>query len=103
MVICNIHEDLRQTDAQAEQIAAHVRSTGPLLPEGARLLVSGPGDPGWRVVTVWDSPEARDEFFAHRLAPAYEAAGLSLEDVTRTQFEVQMLIAGDLVGAPRPA
>jgi hypothetical protein len=103
MAICNIHEDLRQTDAQAQQIAAQVRSTGPLLPEGARLVVSGPGDPGWRVVTVWDSPEARDKFVAQRLAPAYEAAGLPLEKVTRTQFEVQMLIAGDLVGAPQPA
>ena len=103
MVICNIHQDLRQTDAQAQQIAAHVRNTGPLLPDGARLLVSGPGDPGWRVVTVWDSAEARDQFVAQRLAPAYEAAGLSLEDVTRTQFEVQMLIAGDLVGTAQPA
>jgi hypothetical protein len=103
MVICNIHEDLRQTYAQAQQIAAHVRSTGPLLPEGARLLISGPGDPGWRVVTVWDSPQARDQFVSQRLAPAYAAAGLSLQGVTRTQFEVQMLIAGDLVGAPQPA
>jgi hypothetical protein len=103
MVICNIHEDLRQTDAQAQRIAAHMRSTGPLLPEGARLLISGPGEPGWRVVTVWDSPQARDQFVAQRLAPAYTAAGLSLQDVTRTQFEVQMLIAGDLVGAPQPA
>jgi hypothetical protein len=103
MVICNVLEDPRQTLKQAEQIAAHVRSTGPVLPEGARLLVSGPADPGWRVITVWDSPGARDAFFAERLAPAYEAAGLSLENVTRTQFEVQMLIAGDLVGTPQPA
>jgi len=103
MVICNILEDPRQTRKQAERIAAHVRSTGLLLPEGARLWVSGHADPGWRVVTVWDSPGARDEFVAQRLAPAYEAAGLSLEDVRRTQFEVQMLIAGDLVGTPQPA
>jgi hypothetical protein len=103
MVICNILEDPGQTRQQAEQIAAHVRSTSPLLPQGARLLVSGPADPGWWVVTVWDSPEARDQFVAQRLTPAYEAAGLSLENVTRTQFEVQMLIAGDLVGTPQPA
>jgi hypothetical protein len=103
MVICNILEDPRQTPNQAARIAAHVRSTGLLLPEGARLLVSGPANPGWRVVTVWDSPEARDQFVAQRLAPAYEAAGLSLEKATRTQFEVQTLIAGDLVGTPQPA
>jgi hypothetical protein len=103
MVICNILEDPRQTRKHAEQIAVHVHSTGPLLPERARLLVSGPADQGWRVVTVWDSPDARDEFVAQRLTPAYEAAGLSLKNVTQTQFEVQMLIAGDLVGAPQPA
>jgi hypothetical protein len=103
MVICIILEDPRQTRKHAELIAAHVRSTGPLLPEGARLLVSGPADPGWRVVTVWDSAEARDEFVAQRLTPAYAAAGLSFEDATRTQFEVQTLLAGDLIGAPQPA
>jgi hypothetical protein len=103
MAICNIVEDDRQTRKQAARVAAHLRGTGPLLPDGARLVVSGPGDPGWRVVTVWDSPEARDQFVAQRLTPAYEAAGLSLADVTRTQFEVEMLIAGDLVGAPQPA
>jgi hypothetical protein len=102
VAICNIIEDPRQTDKQAEQVAAHLRCTGPVLPEGARLFLSGSADPGWRVITVWDSPEARDRFFAERLAPAYEAVGLSLDDVTRTQFEVQMLTAGDLFGAPRP-
>ena len=103
MAICDILEDPRQTRRLAEQIAAHVRSSGPLLPDGTRLLVCGPANPGWRVVTVWDSPQARDQFVSQRLAPAYAAAGLSLQGVTRTQFEVQMLIAGDLVGAPQPA
>jgi len=103
MVICIILEDPRQTRKHAEQIAAHVRSTGPLLPDGARLFVSGPADRGWRTVTVWDSREARDEFVAQRLTPAYAAAGLSFQGATRTQFDVQMLIAGDLVGTPRPA
>jgi hypothetical protein len=103
MVICNIVEDTRQTRKQAGRVTAHLRSTGPLLPDGARLLVAGPGDPGWRVVTVWDSPEARDQFVAQRLTPAYGAAGLSLSDVPRMQFEVEMLIGGDLVGAPQPA
>ena len=103
MALCDILEDPRQTRRLAKQIAPHVRSTGPLLPDGARLLVSGPANPGWRVITVWDSLEARDEFVVQRLTPAYNAAGLSFESFTRTQFEVQMLIAGDLVGAPQPA
>ena len=32
-----------------------------------------------------------------------EAASPCFENVTQTQFEVQMLIAGDLVGTPQPA
>jgi hypothetical protein len=102
VAICNILEDPRHTAEQAEQVAAHMGTTGPVLPEGARLFLSGSTDPGWRAVIVWDFTEARDRFFAERLAPAYEAAGLSLDGVTRTQFEVQMLTAGDLFGAPRP-
>ena len=102
MAICNIIEDARQTGKQARQLAAHLRSSGPVLPEGARLLLSGCGDPGGRMITVWDSAAACDQFFTERLAPAYEAVGISLDGVTRRQFEVQMLTAGDLFGAPRP-
>jgi hypothetical protein len=103
VAICNIFEDLTQTDEQAKNLAAHLRSSGPVLPEGARLFLCGPADRGWRAIIVWDSPEARDQFFNERLAPAYGAAGLSSDSVTRTQFEVRMLIAGDLLGAPKAA
>ena len=103
MAICNILEDSRHTALQAEQVAAHLCTTGPVLPEGARLFLSGSTDPGWRAVIVWDFTDARDRFFAERLVPAYEAVGLSFDGVRRTQFKVQMLTAGDLFGAPRPA
>jgi hypothetical protein len=103
MAFCSILEDLWQTPEQAAQIATHLLSTGSVLPNGARLLLCGPADCGWRVITVWDSPQARDRFFDERLAPAYEAAGSSLKRVTRAEFKVQMLIAGDLVGPPAPA
>lgn len=102
MAICNILEDPSQTEEQAAQILARVRSTGRGLPEGARLFLFGSANPGWRVITVWDSPQARDQFYAEQLAPAYETAGLSLDSVRRTDFNVSMLIAGDLVGAPQP-
>jgi hypothetical protein len=100
MAICNIAEDPTQSTEQFEQIAAHVRGTGPVPPEGARLVLSGPASPGHRVITVWDSREARDAFFSERLGPAYESAGLSLERVEHTEFEVDMLVAGDLTGMP---
>jgi hypothetical protein len=50
-------------------------------------------------ITVWDSLAAGDVFLAKRLRPAYEAMGLSLDNVERKQFEVEALVAGDLVGA----
>jgi hypothetical protein len=65
-------------------------------------MLAGPANPGWRVISVWDSEEARARFFAERLAPAYDEAGLSLDSVMRTQFEVDTLVAGDLTGAAQP-
>ena len=102
MALCMIVENRDQSREQAEQVMAHVRSTGPVPPEGARLVLGGPAEPGWRVISVWDSEEARDRFLAERLAPAYRAAGLSLERLDRTQFDVHVLAAGDLTGTPQP-
>jgi hypothetical protein len=87
----------------AQQVFEHVRSTGPVPPEGCRLMLAGPADPGTRIVSVWDSQEALQRFFAERLGPAYAAAGLSLDHITRTLFELHTLVAGDLTGAPQPA
>ena len=103
MAICLIVENRDQSQEQAEQVLAHVRSTGPVPPEGARLMLAGPANPGWRVISVWDSEEARERFFAERLGPAYDEAGLSLDRVKLTRFEVHTLVAGDLTGAPQPA
>jgi hypothetical protein len=52
---------------------------------------------GW-AITIWDSAQDRDRFLAERLAPAYRSVGCSLDEATRTQFEVEMLISGDLAG-----
>jgi hypothetical protein len=103
MAICQIVENPDQTEEQADQVFAHLRSTGPFPPEGNRLVVTGPANPGWRVISVWDSEEDRDRFFSERLAPAYKQAGLSLDSIQRTQFEVSRLTAGDLTGMPQPA
>lgn len=46
-------------------------------PAGARLRVAGPAEGGWRVVSLWDSKEAFDEFVEQRLLPALEQAGVS--------------------------
>lgn len=103
MAYCQIVEHPDLTPEKMEQVMAHVRTTGPVLPEGARLLVAGPAEPGMRVVTIWDSDEARERFVSERLSRAYDEAGLSLERGTVIGFEVLKLVAGDLTGAPQPA
>jgi hypothetical protein len=103
MTICQMAHNPNQTPEQADQIFAHLRTTGPVPPDGARLMVSGPADQGYRVITVWDSNEARERFLEERLAAAYEATGLSMDDLERTVFEVRTLVAGDLAGSPQPA
>ena len=52
-----------------------MNDSGPTPPPGCRLVVLSRE----RAITVWDSPEDRDRFFAERLAPAYQAAGRSLD------------------------
>jgi hypothetical protein len=94
MAICSIIDDPHQTQDEWERVSEHVRGSGPVPPEGCRVAVLGRE----RAVTVWDGPAERDRFLSERLAPAYQAVGRSLDQVTRTQFEVQFLVAGDLAG-----
>jgi hypothetical protein len=103
MAYCQILEHPDLTPEKMEQVSAHVRSTGPLLPEGAQLLVVGPAEQGMRVITIWDSDEARERFVSERLSPAYDEAGVSLERGNVVRFEVLRLVAGDLTGAAQPA
>lgn len=103
MAHCLIVENPDMGSEQAEQVYAHLRTTGPIPPEGNRLILTGPADPGRRIVAVWDTEEARERFHAERLAPAYAEAGLSLDSIKLTVFEVETLVAGDLTGTPLPA
>jgi hypothetical protein len=99
MAICNIIDDADRSAEEHERITAHVRGSGPTPPRGCRLVLLGRE----RAITVWDSLEDRDRFLAERLAPAYHAVGRSLDEVARTQFDVEFLVAGDLAGiAPQP-
>jgi len=95
MAICNIFETPGRTQDELERLETHLRSTGPVPPEGCRLVLIGLE----RAITVWDREADCDSFVSKRLRPAYEAMGFSLDGLERKQFEVGTLIAGDLVGA----
>jgi hypothetical protein len=94
MAVCNIIDDPGRSAEEYDRITAHVRGSGPTPPEGCRLVLVSRE----RAITVWDSPEDRDRFLDGRLARAYNAVGRSLDEVTRSQFDVDMLVAGDLAG-----
>ena len=99
MAICNIIDDPVRSAEEYERVTAHVRGSGPTPPEGCRLVLLGRE----RAITVWDSLADRDRFLTERLAPAYQAVGRSLDEVTRSQFDVEMLVAGDLAGMAQRA
>jgi hypothetical protein len=44
-------------------------------PEGLLVHVAGPTDEGVRIIDVWESEEAWEQFRAERLAPAIAALG----------------------------
>ena len=103
MAYCQILENPDATQEQFERVNAHIRAGGALPADGQRLLIAGPAEPGWRVITVWDSEEAIQRFNDERLAPAFREAGVSVDRMKRTLYEVHTLVAGDLTGAPQPA
>ena len=45
------------------------------LPDGCELHIAGPYENGWRVITVWDSEEAFQQFRDEKLIPALQEAG----------------------------
>jgi hypothetical protein len=104
MAYCHIVENREATQDQFEQLKAHLSTTGSFPPDGQTLLIAGPAETGWRVITVWDSEEKLERFYTERFPAACQAAGIgSLDDMERTIFEVKALVAGDLVAAPQPA
>jgi hypothetical protein len=48
---------------------------GDQLPDGCELHIAGPVDQGWRVITVWESREAFDQFREEKLLPAIRELG----------------------------
>ena len=96
MAICLITNNPHETAEQYEQVMSHLRNSGPVPPNGARLLIAGYGPEGWRAVSVWEDPESLQRFFAGRLAAAYHAAGVSPEATTQETFEIHTLIGSEL-------
>ena len=100
MAYCLIVDNPEAGREEWAKIVTHVRGSGPFPPAGQRLLIAGPAESGWRVISVWDAPEARATFEAERLGPALRDAGVPVDGMTATTFEVDTLVAADLTGVP---
>jgi len=92
MATCLIVDNANESRDQFERVMEHLAESGPIPPSGASVLIAGAADGGWRVISVWDSPESLQRFYGDRLAPAYENAGLSLEGMRRSTFEVHTAV-----------
>ena len=81
----------------------HLRDNGNLPPVGLVFQVAAAADPGYQVITVWDSLASFGRFRDELLRPALQAEGIAPENLTTTTFEVTSYVAGDLTAAQQPA
>jgi hypothetical protein len=58
-----------------ERVSGKVMSGGQ-LPDGCQLHVAGPVDEGWRIITVWESPEHLQRFRNEKLLPTLRELGV---------------------------
>ena len=65
-------------DAGQEEYDAVMEKLGPVAP-GRIYHVAGPSEEGWRVVDVWESPEAFEAFLTERLLPVARQVGFFAE------------------------
>jgi hypothetical protein len=72
MLVDNPNVDQEQYD----RVREHLGLEG--APAGGIFHAAGPSPAGgWRVIELWDSEDDARRFFAERLAPAFEAVGIS--------------------------
>jgi len=90
--ICLVVDVPGETQEHFEAVMESLALTGPVPPDGARLVASGPREGGWQTVSIWDSKEAMERFFEERLGPAYRDAGVSIESSRREMFPVYRML-----------
>jgi hypothetical protein len=66
------------TEAQYNQVAKEVMPENE-LPSGMLNHIAGATPTGWRVVEVWQSQEAADQFFNDKLGAALKRAAITVQ------------------------
>jgi len=102
MSILAITVNRTQTIQAQQNVQRRLRATGDLPPAGLIFQVASPADPGYQVITVWDSLASFARFRDEQLRPALEAEGVLPEHVTTTTFEVASYLTGSPVSVQQP-
>jgi hypothetical protein len=103
MSILAIVVNRTETIETQQNVARRLRDDGPMPPAGLIFQVTSPADPGYQVISVWDSLASFARFRDERLNPALEAEGVPPEHLTTTTFEAASYLAADQANAQRPA
>ena len=81
-----------------QKVAGRLRAGGTPA-AGLILQVASPADPGYQVISVWDSLESFARFRDERLNPALEAEGVPPEHLTIKTFEAASYMTVDHASA----
>ena len=95
MPILAIVVNRTETIESQQNVARRVRGTDQSPPAGLIFQAASPADPGFQVISVWDSLASFERFRDERLTPALEAEGVPAEHLTTTTFPVTSYTAAD--------
>lgn len=99
MPILAIVVNRTETIESQQNVARRVRGDRQSPPAGLIFQVASPTDPGFQVISVWDSLASFERFRDERLNPALEAEGVPAEHLTTTTFPVASYTAADHASA----
>jgi len=74
MAVAFLVETPGGTQEQYDKVTEMLQISGKTFP-GQIFHVAGPMEGGWRIVDVWESQEAFDNFLQTKLGPALQEAG----------------------------
>jgi hypothetical protein len=86
-----------------QNVARRLHDDGQMPPAGLIFQVTSPADPGYQVISVWDSLASLARFRDEQLNPALEAEGVPQEHLATTTFEAASYTGGDHAGAQQQA
>jgi hypothetical protein len=103
MSILAIAVNRTDTIETQRNVVRRLRDDGQMPPAGLIFQVTSPANPGYQVISVWDSLASFATFRDERLNPALDAEGVPPEHLITTTFEEASYRVGDQANAQRPA